>query len=122
MGKGEYGTGFQYARGYFEMISKWGMALDESIEIWTERAEIGDDDDGEPCPLCAIADSLPDGEKTCHGNCPIAKVTGKRYCYGTPYYDKDGQQRLDDMVGFLTAIRKEDYELARMYVRETNWS
>lgn len=100
-------------------------ALEASIKHWQELTEvtaynqvnIGPDD----CALCQlfnIHDDM-DEDQNCIG-CPVRDVTGKRYCYGSPYlrvYNAktswwEGKSEIEDFVAaakeerdFLISLR-----------------
>lgn len=59
--------------------------LDEAIERWTGILN-GDSEESETkCSLCTQYCSNPSSDKC--GECPIALLTSRRHCFGTPYYD-----------------------------------
>jgi hypothetical protein len=68
------------------MDAKTLTALQGSIMKWEKIvAGTGVDRGTENCPLCEMffnEDYF--NEEPCNG-CPVAKKTGKLYCYGTPY-------------------------------------
>ena len=64
-------------------------ALDLSIKKWEEiAAGTGTDEGSRNCALCKkyniVVTESPKSVKNCVG-CPVAVVSGKQYCVGTPY-------------------------------------
>lgn len=57
-------------------------ALKKSIKHWGIRAEDGKAHDGLFCPLCYLAECASD---SCLQFCPIAWMTGRNECSGTPF-------------------------------------
>ena len=86
-------------------MSNVQRAYKEVLAHWTRLSNGTEGENEEPdalsCDFCTLFLSHPSGNGNldCSG-CPIFEYTGKKYCYGTPYWDVYGARKEENPAEF----------------------